>query len=354
MTSLKSEVEYILKRFNVPGAIVSLKSNFYDSFLLSYGYSEVKSCTPINTNDKFRIGSNTKMFVGIVFLQLYQEGLIDLDKPLSDYLIGLPETYINLTVRNVGSMKSGIPDYLTDSRLINNFEKDHYRNWLPSELYAIGATGHQSFLPGEKFEYCNTNTIILGLIIERITGNSLQYEIKTRIMEPLNLQSTKFETNGKLSQPRMDGYHYINNKLKNVTCYNPSYAWSSGNMSSDLRDISKFIKYAIGKDILLDDNATKQQRIWSEWDNTPNYNLETFYGFHLGKIEKFIGHNGLLDGYSTFAMYEISTGTSLVIAVNLDVNKKLQAIATVVAEYIIARLYNNITFVDVEKLFSET
>lgn len=155
--SIKNDVKTILKLLNVPGAIVMLKSKKKESFLLTYRYSDLENKIPVDVCDKFRIGSNTKMFTGIVFLQLYQEGLINLDEPVSNYLLGLTKKYKNLTIREVGMMRSGIPDYFGTPEVQAEYEENPYRNWLSDELYAVGATQKQLFPPGERFNYSKIN-----------------------------------------------------------------------------------------------------------------------------------------------------------------------------------------------------
>ena len=89
-------------------------------------------------------------------------------------------------------MRSGVYDYFKTSRFQDVFQKDFYRNWIPDELYALGITESPNFQPGEQAQYSNTNSIILALIIERITGNKIKKEIEQRILQPLKLYSTKF------------------------------------------------------------------------------------------------------------------------------------------------------------------
>ncbi len=88
--SLQRKVLDVLKSLNVPGAVVSVQSSKYPSFVITHGYSNIEKRIPVGRNDQFRIGSNTKMFTGIVLLQLYQEKLINLDDPVSKYLVGIP------------------------------------------------------------------------------------------------------------------------------------------------------------------------------------------------------------------------------------------------------------------------
>jgi len=172
MKKLKQKILRLLKELRVPGAIVSLKSKTYPSFNLIYGYSNLEQRRKMDIKDRFRASSVTKTFTGIVFLQLYQEGLIKLDDPLSKYLFGIPNSK-NITLREVGLMTSGIFNYIEDPKVIETILQKPKRNWLTDELLGITVTHDPYFPPGTDFHYSNGNTLILGLIIERITRNSL-------------------------------------------------------------------------------------------------------------------------------------------------------------------------------------
>jgi D-alanyl-D-alanine carboxypeptidase len=246
-------------------------------------------------------------------------------------------------------MRSGVADYYSDERFQKEFKSDPYRNWLPSELFGIGITGKQSFPSGTKPEYSNTNPVILALIIERITNNSIQDEIKKRIFEPLKLSSTQFM---ELCKPCINGYEFRNENLTNVTDDNMSWTWAAGSLTSNLEDISKFIKYAIGKHKLLSKDATKQQRKFLPF-SAGYFGGEREYGFHLLKVEKFIGHNGSLPGYNTFSFYEESTDTTLIVIINITESKGGILPADFITDYIVARLNCKTNYKDALKLIDK-
>ncbi len=336
--SLRKEVNKLLKLLDVPGALVYLKSDVYDDFLITYGYSDVKNKIKTDENDKYRIGSNTKMFIGIILLQLYMEKLIDLDDPVSKYLLGIPNGN-NITIREIGEMRSGIFNYSMDPTFYKVFIEDPDRNWLSDELYTIGITNKPSFEPGTDAEYSNTNTIILALIIERITKNSIQKELCSRILKPLKLKNTKFKTNGSFNDPKMNGYQY-NDILIDVTHNNPSFAWAAGAITSNIDDMAKFIKYGIGKHTLLNKDAIKQQRSWASCIKSPYFKLLFCYGFQLEKYETFLGHNGAIPGYNSISLYDISTNTTILVTINIQTTKNNISPAQFIGEFIIARLLN--------------
>lgn len=351
--SLKHETCVLLKLLKVPGALVSLQSHSYDSFCIRYGHRNVKDKDDIQITDKFRIGSNTKMFTGIVILQLYQEGHLNIDDPVSKYLTGIPNGD-KITIRQVGSMTSGIFNYFDDSNFQQEFTSHPYRNWLPAELYSIGILNPVYFPPGTDFHYSNTNSVILGLIIERITHNTLIHEINNRIIEPLQLNTTKFQTDGTIKEPVIHGYWYSESaKLKDVTYYSPSWAWASGAISSNYHDMSKFIKYGIGNDKLLNNDASKQQRLWRSHTLTAHFKLNSYYGFHLLKIENFIGHNGDMKGYNTVILYECATKTTLIVVIDVGITPTEIIPADFIAEYIIAKLSKKTSFSEAKAILKK-
>lgn len=349
-TCLKKEVNKLLKLLDVPGALVHVKSDITDDFTITYGYSDIKNKIKTDEDDKYRIGSNTKMFIGIILLQLYMEKLVDLDDPVSKYLLGIPNGN-NITIRQIGEMRSGIFNYTMDPDFIKVYTENPQRNWLPDELFAIGITNKSSFEPGTNVEYSNTNTIILALIIERITKNTIQDEICSRILTPLKLKTTKFRTNGLFSDPKMNGYEYNEiNDLMDVTHRNPSWGWAAGAMTSNINDMSKFIKYGIGKHKLLNKDATRQQRSWASCLKSRYFKLLFCYGFQLEKYESFLGHNGSISGYNSISLYDVVTNTTILVAINVQLTKNNISPAQFIGEFIVARLLNKTTLEEAIKL----
>jgi len=334
---LEQEVIKLVSSLGVPGAIVLFSSDVHESFLITYGYADIDKKEPMDIKLQYRIGSATKTFIGIVFLQLYQEGLINLDDPVSKYIMGIPNGD-KITIRQIGLMRSGLFNYSEDPVVQSIVtETNPYRNWLPAELFAEGITKPPDFPPGTDYHYSNTNTVILGLIIERITGNSLVNEINKRIINPLNMNKTFFATNGNTTESFMQGYVLDQDSTPiNVTNYNPSWGWAAGAIVSDISDITKYCKYAIGKHILLTDDAVIQQRDFVSC--AKNTDVEKCYGFQLIRLGTFLGHSGGLPGYNSYILYDDNTNTSLTIIVNTQLTSNNREPADIIAQFIISYL----------------
>jgi D-alanyl-D-alanine carboxypeptidase len=330
MNSLESEVITLVKSLDIPGAVVSLKSDVYDSFTILHGYSDIKTLNPMCKQDIFRIASITKIFTGIIIRQLSQEGLIDLDMPISEYLAGIPNGD-GITIRQIAEMRSGIADYDTQPEFVNKTKVDPYRYWLPAELLSIGITAPVLFAPGTQFSYSNTNAIILGLVIERITGNSIGFEMHRRIMIPLGLDHTKFQM-GNAFQVGADQtvMHAYDKELVDVTYQNLSGGWAAGAITSNLEDLTKFGEYLI---------KIIGEQTWTSHFTSAHYKLPAAYGFLLYKIGNFIGHNGGVSGYNSVMLCEPNTGTILITATDVfETGNDISDPATMIAEFIISKL----------------
>ena len=147
---------------------------------------------PIAADTPFRVGSISKPFVATMVLQLVDEGSVDLDEPLSTYL---PNTPIggDVPIRMLLNHRSGLPNYTDQSAFIPDVFEDRNRVFTPDEILAW-VEGTVTDEPGQHFAYSNTNYILLGQLIERVTGTDLDTALRQRISEPLGLEATRFAT----------------------------------------------------------------------------------------------------------------------------------------------------------------
>lgn len=145
---------------------------------------------PVEPGSAFRVGSLSKTFVAVMLLQLVDDGTIGLD----DYVVGhAPKLTIakGVTIRQLLAHRSGLPEY-ADSELAPAVIADPARTWAPADVLKLVADQPRDFAPGAKFAYSNTNYIVAGLLLERVTGKTLAENLRSRIVEPLGLESTYF------------------------------------------------------------------------------------------------------------------------------------------------------------------
>ncbi|MGQ0568282.1 MAG: serine hydrolase domain-containing protein, partial [Armatimonadota bacterium] len=155
--------------------------------------------------DQFRIASLTKTFVAVVVLQLVGEGKLSLDDAVENRLPGLVPNGRNITIRYLINHTSGLFDYVEDQNVFRRLVSNTSRVWSPQELIAVGTSHKALFAPGRGWAYSNTGYLLLGLIVEKVTGISLGEELRQRIFVPLGLRGTTFPTTPHIVGPHAHG-----------------------------------------------------------------------------------------------------------------------------------------------------
>lgn len=195
----------------------------------------------VPVGSRYRIGSQTKQLTATVLLQMVREGRLSLEDRLSDVLpevAGLVERSDEITVRQLIRFTSGIPDFFQSGK-VDVFDKSTYHR--PIDLVAMTRGMPRTGEPGERWYYSNTNYILLGMIIERLSGQSLAAEFDRRIFEPLGMRSSYLATRPPESIVGPHGHGYFpdpSGRLHDMHDLNASYGFGAGGVISTARDIS--------------------------------------------------------------------------------------------------------------------
>jgi len=317
-----------IEEFGIPGSMVGVWIPGEWSLIIEEGVSDINSDKPINMNDHMRIGSVTKSFTVTVILQLVDEGLINLDDPLSKFFPKIENS--SATVGELANMRSGIFNYTEDNDFVLELIENPLRKWAPQELVDVADSNLPYFTPDGGWHYSNTNTVILGMIIEQVTGNFVGDEIQRRIIEPLGLEGTSYPVSPDLPIPFSRGYAAFDPEegLADVTFSDPSASAASGAMISKLSDLRKWGE-ALGKGTLL--NQETQQLLINSLspiifdpcdDNDPERPKRSCpeydkYGLGIGELSGWIGHTGGYIGYTSLVMYNPESGSVVVILMNI-------------------------------------
>lgn len=297
-----------------PGIIIAIWGISDKPYIKAYGVSDIESKTPLNVNSKFRIGSITKTFVAEIILQLVDEGKIRLDDKLSTLLPGTPIPYANIiTLRNLLNHSSGIYCYTNDDYFINTWLDQPLKQYTPKDILQIALNEDAEFKPGKlpKHSYSNTNYILLGMIIEKKTYNTLSSEINKRIIKPLNLKNTSMPDTPFMDGLYSHGYAEVKNKITDITALNPNSSWAAGGMISDIYDLKVWIT-ACQQGKLISRQMLNEQRTLLKGKEDFDYE----YGLGIIKYKNFWGHTGQIPGYYSCAMYNPNRDITLVIMQN--------------------------------------
>lgn len=310
---LQAQVDSITA-IGVPGAQINDNGSTATS-----GVANVSNNQQMNSNMKFRIGSVTKSFTGGVALQLIGNSQLSLDDTVEDYLPGLLSYGDDVTMRMLLQHTSGIPDYWESGPdpLVYSFTNSatvRAQTWTPAQLVARVSGYPHAFNPGAQTSYSSTNFVILGMIIEDITGNSLQTEIQNRFITPLGLTGTSFPlTTTSMPSPSTHGYTLLFDEhlapepgtMTDVTNYNPSALWAMGNMISTTNDLNTYMKALIGGQLLPSWlTAEMKETVPFHMPFWPNNKIEMglgIWGWKLPCGGMVYGHEGEVPGSNTFA-----------------------------------------------------
>jgi D-alanyl-D-alanine carboxypeptidase len=185
-----------------------------------------------------RIASVTKTFTVTGVLQLADQGKLGLDDPIGNYIDGVPQGD-KITLRQLAQMRSGLENYANSTAFQQALVADPYRNFTPQELLGYAFAEPMPFPPGQGYEYSNTNTVLLGLVVEKLSGQTLPDYIKDHILTPLGMSHTNFPTTNAFPEPHAQGYTEAtaNGTEATATDWNPAWGWAAGAMISTLDDM---------------------------------------------------------------------------------------------------------------------
>ena len=285
----------------------------------------------------FVVGSITKTFVTAAVMQLYDEGLLTLDEPISSWLPDYPNA-ANITVRHLLNHRSGIYNYFEHPTYdLQVFGTMRGHTWTPQEILDTFVR-EPYFEPGTDYRYSNTNFILLGLIVEDVTGQSVAEVLEERYFEPLGLDDTVFQ--GEASAPPSAAHGYLLrtagfNEISDGTDYRPTVsaatvAWAAGAIAGSARDMAIWGDALYGGHVVSPDSLA-QMEDWTYYPRTDEtYGLGTRSREFDG--ERMFGHTGSIRGFAAAMWHFKQPNMTIVTLTNrgrIDANPVIDALAGV-------------------------
>jgi D-alanyl-D-alanine carboxypeptidase len=265
----------------------------------------------VGRDESWPLRSITKSFTVTLILQLADEGLLDLDDPVAAYVDGVPNGK-RVTLRDLAAMTSGLPDYPTPA-FGADLLADPTRIFRPDELLAYAWREPLQGPAGGAAVYTNSNTVLLGRVVEAVSGTSFAQALRQRILRPLGLEHTLATPDARRwPEPRPVGYELENGEptpqLPNLSIYA-----AAGEMVARFGDLRRWAR-ALGRGTLLRP-ATQADRLESAQplERGPEYDR---YGLGIGKLSGWWGHTGEGLGFTALVMQEPHSGARAVIAMN--------------------------------------
>jgi D-alanyl-D-alanine carboxypeptidase len=304
--------------FGVPGVIVGVWVPGKGEWISCKGIGDIKTGTGPAIYDHVRIASITKTFTATMILQLADEKRLKLTDTLDMYDLGVTvPNRDKITIRNLLNMTSGLFNYTNDENFWSKFLTNPTAAWTPKQVVDISIAHGVVAPPGQGYDYNNTNYVLLGMIIEKLTGNTVGAEIKSRIIDKLGLQNTSFPTTAEMPVPFVHGYmpdSVIGGDTSglaviDMSVESPTPFFTAGGMISDLMDIKTCLQ-ALASGKLLSPEMHKEQLTFAS-PNTSSYGLGVMNGGIL------IGHSGEITGYNSSAYTQTGgNGATIIVLLN--------------------------------------
>jgi D-alanyl-D-alanine carboxypeptidase len=308
---LQAAVDASMKTYGTPAAVVGVFVPGKGSWVSATGVADLSTGAAPSPDMAWPLRSVTKSFTVTLILQLVDEGRISLDDTVDRYLDGVPNGD-RITIRELANMSSGLADYTTEA-FIDDFVADPNRVFTLDELNAYAFAEQPQFEPGTQFVYTNTNTNVLGSVVEKVTGQSFSEALSGRLLVPLGLDRTLYLDDGSpWPEPHATGYQpddgVLTEQPANFSVFGPA-----GSLVADVDDLRVWAE-ALGSGKLLDP-ATQAERLQGHpLAKGPEYDQ---YALGIGELDGWWGHTGEGFGFTATAMYDPATGATIVVYANL-------------------------------------
>jgi D-alanyl-D-alanine carboxypeptidase len=304
------------------------------SYTRTYGVADRSTGAPMRLADHVRIASITKTFTATAILQQVDRGRLRLSDKLASFVKGIPNGR-RITIRQLLAMRSGIYDYTSDRTFLRRFTANPLLRFGPRDVIAIIRRHRPLFRPGARTSYTDSNYVLLGLILQNVTGRSAAAVITRDIIDRLRLRHTSFPTTPRMPVPFAHGYYAEGNgPIRDFTRLNPDVAWTAGGMISTLGDLRRWGR-ALTRGTLLSRRLQARRLRFGQIPNDGGPPLG--YGLGILRFGDWIGHDGAIFGFSTAMFTDRSNGAQVLAAANLSSNFSTPA-ATLFA-LIAKRLY---------------
>lgn len=316
---LDALVADIMAKEAPPGMILGVWSPKM-TYLKAVGVADIPSGAPMTTDMNYRIGSQSKMYIATVILQMVDEGKIALDDKVAKHIAGVTDGE-RITIFQLITNTSGIPSYSEDAEWMKALFANPTRVWMPWELVEVSNKLKHPFDPGKGWHYSNTNFVILGLIAEAIDHQPVHEILYQRLSKPLGLRVTSLPLDTALPPPSPHGYYESGEKgasrLMDFTVQSPSWGWTAGGMIGNAAESKAWIEAAVGGGLLSDAMQAKRMSTWvNTQTGTPG--AASGYGMGIGNRDGAIGHTGSLPGWTSGAYRIVDRDTTLVFFFNLQ------------------------------------
>ena len=299
--SLETKIDsLILTEFNDkngPGGVFMVAQNGKTIYQKAFGKANLESDVDLSPDNVFQLGSMTKQFTAIAVLMLEEQNKLNVKEPVSKYIPDYP-LGSRITIHHLLTHTSGIKDFTKMKSLQDIAQKD----MTPKMMVDFFKNEPADFAPGEKFDYNNSGYVLLGYIIELVSGETYENFIKKHIFEKVGMNQSYYASDRQVIHKRAYGYHKKEYGYVNKTVINFSVPFSSGSLMSTANDMLKW-QNALNQNLLL--SAEKTRKVFTKYKLNNGEESTYGYGWHLKEINgtPTREHGGNIFGFKTMGVY---------------------------------------------------
>ncbi len=330
--ALQARLDRLRARLSIPGVSVAILWDDGRQWLGASGFRNVKAEDPMTTGTAFALASISKTLTAGVVLQLVEEGKLSLDERVAP-LLPAYDLDRRITVRELLDHTSGIPDYFLNAKIDRPLQADKAATWTPEETWAYVAPPQKRYRPDRVWLYSNSNYLLLGELVEAVTGRPLATEIRDRILDPLSLDASWYQA---VEEPRASGtvgYRLLPatggglraSPVARLTDVMPfrsvvTAAGGAGSIAATALDAARWMRAYAGGDLLGPDI---QRQMLADVARTKALNAEIPYGLGIQALpiadRRALGHSGRFLGFRNVARYLPGEGVTIAVLTNQGV-----------------------------------
>jgi len=284
-------------------------------FEKAYGLGDEEWSAPNTIHTKFRIASLAKQFTATCILLLQERGRLNVRDPISRYLPPLPPAWQAITIHQLLTHTSGIPNYTSSPE----FAKLKRTGATPQQMVALVQDKPLDFKPGTNWSYSNTGYILLGMIVEKVSGQSYADFLKHNIFEPLGMRDSGYDRSVDILKERASGYNIIDSHLVNADFIDMSIPFSAGGIYSTVEDMYRWNEALAASGKLPSPDSLKQ--MFTEYPEAVHEGQHYGYGVVISRLKfgkLLYYHGGGVDGFSSSIQRYPVERVCIVILSNLE------------------------------------
>jgi CubicO group peptidase (beta-lactamase class C family) len=271
-----------------------------------YGSADLEWNVPNAPSTKFRLGSITKQFTATSILLLQERGELNIDDPVSKYMPDAPAAWSKITIYNVLTHTSGIPSFTG----FPDYRTTEWKDTTPAELVARFRDKPLDFEPGTKFSYSNSGYVLLGYLVEKVSGQTYGDFLQQNIFTPLGMKDTGIDSNAAILPQRAQGYRRSPHGIEHDGYISMTIPFSAGALYSTTGDLLKWEQALFGGKVLKPESLAKM---------TTPFKSDYGCGIFIRTVEghKLVTHGGGIEGFNTSLNYYPDDKLTVIVLGNL-------------------------------------